>query len=280
MPKLLPKDAEQALKDVISDEDQVVVIHSGIWSFALKFGWVTPEAIDGFIDLIADVVGDRTLILPAYNFEFPRTQKFDLSLSVPQVGILPERAWKRLCMKRTHQPMNSYFVFGAEADEVLSRPCTTAWGDDGVLAWMGERNARICSLGLSWEESISFVHRCEEIANVPYRYFKKFSGTLFDNGQELGPCTEVLFTRPLNHMIEEDWSQVFGVMGGRGLIDSAQNLEVPFVSVLAKDVQGVCLEVLEENPYALAANEADLRNWVETERESEIASLTLEQRWD
>ena len=56
MPQLIQKDAKRALRDIISDEDQVVVIHSGIWSFALKFGWVTPESIDGFIDLIADVV--------------------------------------------------------------------------------------------------------------------------------------------------------------------------------------------------------------------------------
>ena len=200
-------------------------------------------------------------------------------MSVPQVGVLPERAWKRLGMKRTRQPMNSYFVCGAETDEVLSLPCTTAWGDDGVLGWMGERNARICSLGLSWEKSISFVHRCEEMANVPYRYFKKFSGILYDNGQELGPCTEVLFTRPLNHMIEENWSQVFNIMEDRGLVDNAQNIEIPFVSVLANDVQQACLEVLEEDPYALASNAANLRIWVELERETEIGSLSPEQRW-
>ena len=279
MPKLLQEDAERALRDLIFDEDQVIVIHSGVWSFALKFGWTTPDAIDGFVDLIKKVVGDRTLIMPAYNFEFTRTRKFDLALSQPQVGILPERAWKRLGMKRTQQPMNSYFVCGPSVKEVLSRPCTTAWGNDGVLAWMGERNARICSLGLSWEESISFVHRCEEIANVPYRYFKKFSGTLYDNGRELGPCSEVLFTRPLKHMIEEDWSQVSNVMETRNYVSHAVNPEIPFLSVLASDVQEVCLEILAEEPYALAGNADDLRNWVRMERDAEIASLKPEQRW-
>jgi aminoglycoside N3'-acetyltransferase len=280
MSRLEKLDAEIALEDIIFKDDEVVVIHVGVWSFALKFGWTTPEDIDGFIDLIADVVGDRTLIFPAYNFEFPRTGIFDLTLSPPQVGILPEQAWKRLDMKRTRQPMNSYFICGPGADEVLALPCTTAWGNDGVLAWMGKRNARICALGLSWEESISFVHRCEEAAAVPYRYFKKFTGTLYDNGEELGPCTEVLFTRPMNHMIEEDWSRVFNPMESRGQVTRAKNSEIPFASVLAEDVQDACLEVLRDDPYALAANAGDLRKWVETEREAEIASLEPNQRWD
>jgi hypothetical protein len=145
---------------------------------------------------------------------------------------------------------------------------------------MGTRNARICALGLAWEESISFVHRCEELADVPYRYFKKFSGTLYDNGKELGPCTEVLFTRPMGHMIEEDWSRVFDLIESRGQVARASNSEIPFTSVLANDVQDACLKVLREDPYALAANAEDLRQWVETEREAEIASLSPEQRWD
>jgi len=280
MPDLLHQDADSALRDIIFDSDKVIVVHSGIWSFALKFGWTTPEAIDEFVDIIASVIGGRTLILPAYNFDFPRTGKFDLSLSAPQVGIIPERAWKRLGMKRTRQPMNSYFICGTDTDEVLALPCTTAWGDDGVLAWMGKRNARICSLGLTWEESISFIHRCEEIANVPYRYFKKFSGTLYDNGKELGPCTEVLFTRPFSHVIEEDWSRVFDLIASRDQVARATNPEIPFASVLADDVEKACLEILGDDVYALTANAADLRNWVETEREAEIASLEQEQRWD
>lgn len=279
MPQLTIDDAEKALKQIITPDDNVVVIHSGIWSFALKFGWTTPEAIDAFIDLIARIVGGSTLLFPAYNFDFPRTKAFDLTLSPPQVGIVPERAWKRLSMQRTRQPMNSYFVCGPETDDVLALPCTTAWGDDGVMGWMETRNARLCTLGLPWEKSISFVHRCEQVANVPYRYLKKFSGTLYDNNVELGLCTEVFFTRPMTYHIEEDWSPVFDRMETRRQIKRAENAEIPFASVLAGDVGIASEEALVNDPYALVGNSAELQNWVENERDAELAAIPAAQRW-
>ncbi|MGJ3258676.1 MAG: AAC(3) family N-acetyltransferase [Rhodospirillales bacterium] len=279
MPKLTLDDAAKALNDIIAPDDGIVVIHSGIWSFALKFGITTPEDVDGFIDLIASVVGERTLLMPAYNFEFPRTKVFDLTLSPPQVGILPERAWTRLGMKRTRQPMNSYFVCGPDTDAVLALPCTTAWGDDGVMGWMGRHNARLCSLGLPWEKSISYVHRCEQLAGVPYRYFKKFTGRLCDNGENLGPCTEVFFTRPMHHHIDEDWSAPFDLLERQGRVLRATSPEIPFASVLARDIEEACMRLLADDPYALVKDPAHLKEWVSSERDAELAAIDPSQRW-
>tara|TARA_R110001592_G_scaffold161973_1_gene394876 strand:+ start:21552 stop:22415 length:864 start_codon:yes stop_codon:yes gene_type:complete len=282
--KLTLDDLSTALREIIPDDDEVIVMHSGVWSFALAYGWTRPEDVDPMIDILTDIIGaDRTLIMPAYNFDFYRTKQFDLVRSLPQVGVLPDRAWRRMGMVRTRQPMNSYFVVGPRSDEVVALPCTTAWGDDSVLGWMQGVNARICILGVSWEEGCSFIHRCEEKARVPYRYFKRFPGTLFDDGRKIGPCSEVLYSRPLAIMLADDWSSITDPLRASGDMLTTSNPKLHFESALSQVVYDQGMAVLEQDPYILLPTADGLRDrvraWVKNDKKAEMAALAPEQRW-
>jgi len=85
------------LESVIPQKNDVIVIYSGIWSFAHIFQ-MDPKKVAGFIlNCIDRFIDDRTtIIFPSFcASEFVKTMNFDLSLSLPkESGLLSIAALK------------------------------------------------------------------------------------------------------------------------------------------------------------------------------------------
>ena len=105
---------------------------------------------------------------------FSTTKKFDIYLSKPTTGILPQHAIKEKMMTRTLQPMTSFIVRGKCEEEVKGLSCTTVWGKDSIMEWIEKKDAIWCAFGVPWSIGCAFFHRAEEIMRVPYRYYKKY----------------------------------------------------------------------------------------------------------
>ena len=65
-------------------------------------------------------------------------------------------------------------------NDVMSLKSSTSWGKDSILSWMVNVDALICPLGLDWHSACSLFHIIEEDLQVPYRYFKRFSGDMLN----------------------------------------------------------------------------------------------------
>lgn len=275
------RELETALRNVIEPDDDVIVIYSAIWSFAHRLGGSSDDVTARVFDIIDSVVGkDRTILFPTFTNIFVKTRTFDLTLDESDCsGVLANHAMHSPGFRRTGQPIHSYTVRGPRADEVLARPCTTAWGDDSVIAWMGEVNARFCPLGLPWHSACSFYHRIEEALQVPYRYYKRFAGTLLDGGREVGSCAEVKYCYSLNVLPKFDHTGVAPLMDKMGAIKKGGNPLIPLQSSTGDDIYRATKSLLDEDIYAYVVNKDEVKAWVEDGKAEEIASLNPDEKW-
>jgi len=278
--RLAEEDFRRTFASVIAPTDRAIVIFSGLWTFAHQFGWSVKKTPLRLLDLIEEVVGaERTLIFPTFTFlSFARSRTFDLVRSPSEVGVLSRVATGRAGYVRTRRPMNSYAVKGPLAADVAALPCTTAWGDAGVMGWMQANDVRFIVLGIPWADGCSIVHRPEEMERVPYRYFKRFKGRLLDDGAPLGECEEVMYVRSLTVSPEFDFTPGTRALERRGRLRSGDNPLIPVASATATDIVAIVSELLRDDPYAFIANRDAVAAWVADGKVREIASLKPDER--
>jgi aminoglycoside 3-N-acetyltransferase len=260
-------DLESDLLSLIPSGTDVVVVHSGVWGLMRHVDVPARDLPARLVEMFVRWGQEgRTVVLPTYAFEFPRTRTFDLVRTKATTGIVAETFMAHPEVRRTPQPMNSYAVIGPRADEMLALPCTTSWGRDSAMGWFEDINATYVSLGVSVLLSCSYFHYEEEQTRVPYRYFKRFSGTLLDDGREIGTCDEVMYVRPLGYAHGFLGTEVDRRLGEQGLKRRpAREDGVLVEAVSMNDINRLTRELLAEDPYALIVEEDrdGLRRWVE-----------------
>ena len=269
------------LESVIPQRTDVIVIYPGIWSFAHIFQ-MDPKNVSNFIlDCINRFIGDSTtIIFPSFTSEFVKTKSFDLSLSLPkESGLLSIAALKNKGFTRTHNPIHSFLIKGPMKKDVMSLKSTTSWGKDSILSWMVDVDALICPLGLDWHLACSLFHMIEEDLQVPYRYFKRFNGKMYNNGKFVSNCSEVKYSYPLNVPLEFDHSIATNNLKNNFKVLNSSDKRIPMESASAKDILSATRMTLESDIFAYVKNKEDALNWIKNYKEVEIASLSKDQRY-
>lgn len=271
-------DISQHLDQVIETNDEIIVLHSSVWQFGHLVRPFDRDFLDQLLDVIIKTVGaERTLVVPSYTTgSFPRSKKYDDIETLPETGALPTALLHRGSSIRTSSPMNSYLVSGPHSDAILDCVCTSAWGRDSVMAFLASRNARFVTLGAEWHLSCSYYHHAEELAKVPYRYFKRFQGDRYAGGKYIGTCSDVLFVKSLYTICDDFYAGPELVLRERKHIKTA---DAPYLieSALIRNIVDVTIELLSENPFYFVKNENEVRDWVENGLRDEVLSLHPDQ---
>jgi len=273
------------LAEVIPADASVIVLHSGLFGFANRLDVPARDVPGVVLDVIDDIVGpDRTLVMPTYFFGFPREKVFDDVLTRPDTGAIAQMFMNRPTSRRARQPMNSYAVEGPLSDVLLNRPCTTAWGKDGIMAWFYEVDARFVSLGVGSLLSCSYYHMAEQWEGVPYRYFKRFIGEHRVNGEVVGECSEVMYVRPLGYTFDFLGVPVDELMEARGLKARPERDDgVIMESMSMQAIIHASQEILRDNIYAMVTEpyRDGLKRWIaDGNLQAEIDGVPEHQRFD
>ena len=134
---------KKILSEVITNEDKIVVLYSGIWSFIKKinFNITNPKKIpEVILDIIEEKIGkDKTLFLPSFSGEsFYKKKYFSIDADIDKKnGLLPITALKKGYF-RTKQPIHSYLVFG-NLKEVRKLKLKSSWGEKSLLEFFQKK---------------------------------------------------------------------------------------------------------------------------------------------
>ena len=268
-------DIKSQLRKVVTPDDEVVVIFSGIWMFGSLLGKTVREVPDYLISTILESLGpERTVIFPSYTYGYGSTRKFDLITSKPETGVLPARALLRPEFVRTSSPLNSYLISGPRTQEALGITDTSLWGDESVMGWFDKVSARICVLGEPWHQACTHYHRAEDILQVPYRYYKKFPGSISKNGIYFSDCAPTMFVRPMGCEMVRDYTGPAKIMKQRNMILSGDNPSFPIESALAPNIVKACTDLLSDDIYAYVSNKNQLMEWVGRAMNEEVSKLS------
>jgi aminoglycoside 3-N-acetyltransferase len=138
-----------------------------------------------------------TLAVPAFNFSFARGEPFDPQQTPSSgMGVFSEYVRQLPQARRTKHPLQSLAVIGRWADDLADRDTPSAFDPGSAFDRMLELDFQLLLLGADIQAA-SLIHYCEQRANVPYRFWKEFSG-LQKTTKGWENCTCRMFARDLN----------------------------------------------------------------------------------
>lgn len=137
--------------------------------------------IDEFVDAFQkQITSDGTLIIPTFHFDFSNKGKYDYCGTPSCTGALGNAALKRADFRRTKHPMHSFAVWGKDQELLCAMQNQNSFGMDSPFGYMQEKNVTQVMLGTDYQCSMTFVHYVEHMAEVPYRFYKEFTGEYVD----------------------------------------------------------------------------------------------------
>ena len=206
--------------------------------------------LDSHIAVLRDAARERSLWLPAFNYDFPRTFLFDVNASESQLGPIPERFRMSAADWRTPIPIFSIAGIGRNPQPRWG-PGTDPFGDDSIFAELVRGDGVILYYGDTFHYN-TLVHYSERVSGGPvYRYDKLFPGkVVMADGSTVEGSLDY-HVRPLGTGLDYDWPRL-----------QAEAIEA-----------GVC-RPLESAPEILAASARALNDlWVTSLRRDSFSLL-------
>jgi aminoglycoside 3-N-acetyltransferase len=149
-----------------------LLVHS-----ALQYLGRPVNGVRIYLEAILQVIGAQgTIVVPTFNFAFANGEPYDPDETPSKgMGAFSELIRKLPEARRTNHPMQSIAAIGHYAEDLARRDTLSAFDPGSAFERMLELDFKLLLLGAD-SRSVSMFHYCEQRNNVPYRYWKEFSG--------------------------------------------------------------------------------------------------------
>ena len=174
-----------ALKEAGIEKGDIIFTHVG-YAFLGKPNECNnnSEICQLILDSFLDVLGNEgTLIVPTYTYSFCEKQDYDINNSPSTIGPFTEFFRKQKNVIRSNDPIFSVAGIGSKVKELFEDLPNTSFGEDCIYERLRKNNGKICMIGLSLQWA-TFRHHIEQMAKVPSRFIKKFSGNVICNNKK------------------------------------------------------------------------------------------------
>ena len=197
-----------------------------------------------------------TLAVPTFNFAFARGEAYDPQATPSAgMGVFSEYVRQQPEARRTPHPLQSLAVIGRYAEDLEGRDTPGAFDPGSAFERLLELDFKLLLLGANIQ-SVSMLHYSEQRAEVPYRYWKDFSGPVrAERGWETR--TYRMFARDLNTNSKIELYPVQTLLVKRDQWHSAPlNYGEVALCRLADFVEAVD-EFLFRDPWSLVVNKGE-----------------------
>lgn len=244
---MIISELRQVLSDLLASSGQrPVVAYTAAWPFFRMFNIPRIHLPQAMLDMLMDVIGKRTLLMPVYTNGY-NNSVLDLDSAPATTGVINEEL--RLSPGSLRTP-SAFFSFAAQGPKALTvsdlRP-HDAWGKGSVFEWIEDEDATLLMLGVPWG-MCSFLHRGEWIAKVAYRYPKTFQGRIRLRNKE-EELAETLFVRKCYPELDNDWRDIDSLLSSQGM--RFTRLGSTSISVVsARSAMTAVVQELSKDPFA------------------------------
>ncbi len=162
-----------------------ILFHSDIKKTFLYFKRKYRNFIlENYFDSLLEVVlPDGTIAFPTFNFDFNKGVDFDYLKTPSKMGSLSEFSRQNKMSYRTLDPIYSFSIIGRLQNKFKDIESISWYSKESTFHLFKEFNFKILILDLDDNNSMTFLHYCEESFQVNYRYYKNFSGYYIDHEQ-------------------------------------------------------------------------------------------------
>jgi aminoglycoside N3'-acetyltransferase len=240
------------LKSLGIGEGDGLLVHS-----AVQFlGRPIPD-IGLYLAAVQEVIGPRgTLVVPTFNFAFTRGEPFDPLLTPSEgMGAFSEYVRQHPQARRTCHPMQSVAAIGFDADDLAERDTPSAFDPGSAFERMLDLEFKLLLLGAN-SRAIAMFHYCEQRANVPYRYWKEFTGQV-NTAQGWQMRAYRLFVRYLDPQPHLTLDPLVAYMQARGEWLSLPLNYGKVTTCTLKDFVTAADHFLSEDPWSMVTNRSE-----------------------
>lgn len=167
----------QALRACGVREGDILFSHVSLGRLGIAEEGRTMEVVSQVLlgALRAAVGQSGTLLVPTYTYSIGSGALFDVQETPSAVGEFTEFFRKQPGALRSADPMLAVAGQGPRALELLTALPKTCYGDGSVYERLRRTDAKICNIGVGLYYA-TFRHHIEELAEVPFRFKKDFTG--------------------------------------------------------------------------------------------------------
>jgi aminoglycoside 3-N-acetyltransferase len=177
----LNKKLKILFKDLKINKSDKIIIHTNIAGLSQFYKKDKEGICKIFISFLKKYIGKKgAIIIPTYNYQFTKNKHFDIQRSSSEVGFFSNYLLKRNWKKRTFDPVFSHIIFDKKDNFNYKKINTEAFGKNSIFSYLIKKNYKIICFCCS-SNNITFLHYLEYLFEVPYRYIKKFKGTVVYN---------------------------------------------------------------------------------------------------
>jgi aminopeptidase-like protein/aminoglycoside N3'-acetyltransferase len=190
------------------NKGDTIFVHSAYSTLGRAPGGVEggPQAV---VDAILDVIGPNgTLIMPTFNYDFLKGIPWDIRTSPSQMGVLTELVRVDPRAQRMFHAIYSMAAIGKHAKEVAAHQSNDCFGETTIFKKLRDWDAKILVLGLPYSKSLTFLHHCEQAAEVDYRFLKEFKGTAVDFQGKPHDVAYTMFVRDVDRGVVLDFEPI------------------------------------------------------------------------
>jgi aminoglycoside N3'-acetyltransferase len=252
LPEFTHTQLSETLKSVGVQLGDGLLVHS-----ALQFLGRPQSGLQMVLDCLLESVGPSgTLAVPTFTFTFNRGMDYDSDSTPSQaMGVFSEFVRRQPNAYRTSHPMQSLSLIGKEAADLAQRDTLSAFDDDSAFDRMVQLGFKLLLLGADIQAA-SIVHYSEQRAQVPYRYWKDFSGQI-KSGNSWRLRTYRMFVRDMTLDPQLHLAPIQRKLKTQGLWHSSRLNFGEVACCRLFDFVTVTNALLAADPWALVANKPE-----------------------
>jgi len=164
------------------NEGDVLLVHNSLLSFGIPTDCKISEVPSHLFHFLNNIIGkDGTIAVPTFNFDFCKGVAFNRQQTpAKNMGAFSEFVRKLPQAIRSFHPMQSIALVGSQSNVIIQNDTESSFCPNSPFDKLKELKGKIILLGADFN-SVSMIHWVEEKLEVPYRYWKTFTGTYIDN---------------------------------------------------------------------------------------------------
>lgn len=251
--------ATQSLINLFEQTEGPVFVHSDLFvASAFVPRHPNPEQLlQDHINFLKTNLGKKDLWFPVFNYQFPKTRKWNLQTAPSEVGILNEYFRFHEASWQSIDPIFSVCGKG-EAPEGTTQVNATihAFDSNSCLAKLVEHEGSLLFYGAPFS-AVTMIHHAEFLVGGPlYRYDKTFAGKIVVEAEEY-PVEYIYHVRPI---LPEpyadydwyDWQRLESDLVKEGLLNEVKGKKRVYARVIsARKLIDYWVGQLKDDPFYL-----------------------------
>lgn len=209
MKKYSFQDIINAFQTLGINRGDCLFIHSSILDFGFPTDIPISELPQTIFQLLSSEIGKNgTLVVPAFNFGFCKGKPFDIKKSPSlNMGVFAEYVRNHTESKRSPHPMQSIAAIGKFAGYLTENDTSSAFDPESAFDRLTKLETRVLLLGSNFSYN-SIFHWVEQKQQVPYRFWKNFTGLYTGYDHQTSEKTYRMYVRDLEEDLELDFTPI------------------------------------------------------------------------